>query len=298
MIKNMPPSGIRFVVLLSAIFVLSGCVVPPTSPSLINTPSIHEAARRGNLEMIRQLLSHGQNVDQPDTQELTALVFATTHGHEEIVKFLLEHGAQVNRPGRAGWTALHAAARHGHIPCINRLLQAGADLEAIWLEGETPLKMAVTYADPQTVTFLIDHGANLNHEAPDGGTALLHAVMGHGDTMVRLLLQRGAYPDGGEHAPFTPLMLATTYSDFTVVAALLNHHASLTKTDINGQTALHWAAQLGSAKTVQMLLAAGADASFLDHNESTPLDLALAREGEEGQRITDLIEKNLPADAK
>ena len=47
------------------------------------------AAMEGNLELVRQLLDEGVNVNAKDKHDVTALMAASTVGHTEVVKLLL-----------------------------------------------------------------------------------------------------------------------------------------------------------------------------------------------------------------
>ncbi|MBE87600.1 MAG: hypothetical protein CMO69_07695, partial [Verrucomicrobiales bacterium] len=68
--------------------------------------SIHEAAKAGNIEVIKQRLAAGADLDAQDRHGVTVLYHAAEHGHKEIVERLMSNGAYVNSNGRAGKTPL------------------------------------------------------------------------------------------------------------------------------------------------------------------------------------------------
>ena len=80
---------------------------PPTAkaPDI----SIHEAAEGGNIEVVKQHLAAGTDVDAKDKYELTALHWAAPAGQNEIVELLITKGAGVNAKSDGGQTPLDGA---------------------------------------------------------------------------------------------------------------------------------------------------------------------------------------------
>lgn len=67
------------------------------------------AAAIGHLEVVRQLLQEGADVNFRGPRGSTALMFAAGGGHLEIVQVLVENGADVLLKEDGGWTArMHA----------------------------------------------------------------------------------------------------------------------------------------------------------------------------------------------
>ena len=77
---------------------------PPTA----KTPdsSIHDAAEKGNIEVVKQHLAAGTDVDAKTEQGLTPLHVAAIEGHKEILKLLIAKGADVNAKDKRGRTPL------------------------------------------------------------------------------------------------------------------------------------------------------------------------------------------------
>ena len=57
---------------------------------------LHRAARKGNLQKVKQLISKGEPIDTRTYYQRTPLYFAATNGNMEIVKYLISKGAKVN----------------------------------------------------------------------------------------------------------------------------------------------------------------------------------------------------------
>jgi len=111
-----------------------------------------------------------------DQQELNAqLLKAGTN--LELIKELLDKGANINNRDKDGMTALHNAAIEGHIEIVKYLLKRGANLEAANNVGMTALHLAVYNRNIEVVRELIKNGAKLNIRDNSGNTALDYAVI-------------------------------------------------------------------------------------------------------------------------
>ncbi|SVA30656.1 uncharacterized protein METZ01_LOCUS83510 [marine metagenome] len=67
---------------------------------------------------------------------------ATEDGNIEVVKQHLAAGTDVNSKDKDGWTPLHEAASEGHKSIVELLVTNGADLNSKDDDGETPLDAA------------------------------------------------------------------------------------------------------------------------------------------------------------
>lgn len=112
------------------------------------------AARVGDLETARLLVSKGADVNESTPEEGNSLVVAASAGHEDLALFLLEQGADPNAVDGGGITPLHYAMRdglkvlHGYdISGAQRLCQSGAGARCLVVEDESML------SDPRYKTF-------------------------------------------------------------------------------------------------------------------------------------------------
>jgi ankyrin repeat protein len=118
-----------------------------------------DAVVENNLPEIGRLLRAGADVNAIDDDDYeTALYKASWNGHVQVVKDLLEHGADMEAEDDCGLTALHRACIPGHLVVVNELLspkdsngttttilgkrtksRVGANIEAKDTDGDTPL---------------------------------------------------------------------------------------------------------------------------------------------------------------
>ena len=110
------------------------------------TLALIEAARKGDLKKVQELLKKGADVNAKDEKEegITALMAASIAGHLDIVRLLLKKGADVNAKDAAGRTALMFAAQEkesedmiSSAPIVKLLLENGAEKKARDKEGRT-----------------------------------------------------------------------------------------------------------------------------------------------------------------
>ena len=116
--------------------------------------SIHEAAKAGDIETVKQHIAAGTDVNAKGVFGWTLLLQAVAGGHKEIVELLIDNGADVNGKTDEGRTPLHWAAYSGHKEIAELLLANGADVNAKSKRG-TPLSNAVKSGDKEIVEWWV-----------------------------------------------------------------------------------------------------------------------------------------------
>lgn len=136
--------------------------------------AIHLAAMTGNLEVIKNVLEKGENVDVKTADGFTPLHLAVQCIKPEAVEILLGYGAKVFVTAGKGETPLHTCARHeqGH-KCADLLIKCGAPVNAPDDDGDTPFHVAcrsghlstlkLLLADQADFTILNKNGENVLH---------------------------------------------------------------------------------------------------------------------------------------
>jgi ankyrin repeat protein len=115
------------------------------------------AAGFNQIEVVRELLAEGIDVNIKNTYGYTALHEASINGHPEMVKFLIANGADITITNNDGNTPLHFAARYGQIDAAKELLDNGADIDARNNFGRTPKLLAISYDDHEVVALLEEY---------------------------------------------------------------------------------------------------------------------------------------------
>merc|ERR1719269_309514 len=121
--------------------------------------SLHDAARRGDLQRLQEFLQDGKSVNAKDFKGVTALGYAVGHDQLSIVKVLIDAKANLNDVDSAGNSAVHFAAGYGRVKVLEHLLARGANASKVNQMGLTPLGVAQQNNQQQAVALLQRHGA-------------------------------------------------------------------------------------------------------------------------------------------
>lgn len=91
-------------------------------------PCWEDAVRRGDTEIVRDLLARGADANARDRYGQTGVMLAAHGGHLATVQLLVEHGADLNITAKFGLSAMMLAVVAGHEEIALALARAGADL--------------------------------------------------------------------------------------------------------------------------------------------------------------------------
>ncbi|KAJ3118249.1 hypothetical protein HDU96_002982 [Phlyctochytrium bullatum] len=251
--------------------------------------SLHEAAARGDIKAVKNLLSGGadpyikdengrlpiQRTKLPEiwkvfTVPMTysssdSLIDAAERGDDVAVRLLLADGADVSMMGKQGFTAIQIAAFKGHVDVVKVLLDYGGPGLLVTRTSQSACGR-YTY-DKEVGRFTALH---------------LAAAFNHID-IIDTLVEGGAFLEartvGGDEA--TPLHIAALYGREDSVKTLIACGASLDAQTGKKETALHVAAAAGKAAICRILVdAMGSLITAKDENGWTPLHVA-AKNGDE-----------------
>jgi len=133
----------------------------------VNTP-LHEAIKKGNIEIIQTLMQDGTNLNTQNKIGDTPLHEAIKNENIGIIQILLQHGSDPNIPNIKGDTSLHEAIKKGNIVIVQILMQRGSDPDILNQMGNTPLHEAnvcynikeVRNNYKEIIRILINSGAN------------------------------------------------------------------------------------------------------------------------------------------
>ena len=174
----------------------AGMVGPPRVQAPPEAP-VADAAMRGDVEAVRELLAAGADVNAAQGDGMTALHWAAERGDAELAAMLLYAGASPEPVTRIGhYTPLHLASRVGSAPVVEAILAAGSDPRAVTTtSGVTPLHLAAGAGDPGAVSLLLVAGAEPDvRESAWGQTPLTFAAARNRAEAIAVLLEGGADP--------------------------------------------------------------------------------------------------------
>jgi ankyrin repeat protein len=260
------------------------------------------AAKKGDLNTIMDLIEEGEDVNQSTDDGTTALAHAAWYSHLDMVDYLLlKAEAEINIANDYGATPLYLAALNAELPVIDRLLRGGADPDAALLSGETPLMAASNRGRSEVVSLLLENGANPDSaEFNMGQTALMWAASEQYPDVISVLINHGANVNARSISGFTPLLFAARQGDAHIVTMLLDAGADidaamctsgpsarvrfeeLAGKDFNnaecssGLNALMIASLGGFIDVAKVLLSRGADPNIVDNTGKTVLHHAAA----------------------
>ena len=204
--------------------------------------ALHIAAQHGYVAMSQLLLNKEAHIDTRDVFKRTALHVAVKGGHLAVVRLLLDRGASIEATDVSGETPLHCATQGGFTAIVGLLLQRGASIDAKNSFQDTSIYLATRNGYSAVVGLLLDRGASTKNENSREET-LLHvgARKGH-SAVVELWLDRGASTEAKNSSEETPLHVAARSEHILVVELLLDRGASTEAQSSSKKTSLHLAA--------------------------------------------------------
>lgn len=113
-----------------------------------------EAAGRGDLERVKELVAAGADVNVRSLNGWTPLIYASLGSQREMVEVLLRAGAGVNTQADDGSTALIKAALWNHPEIVAVLLRHGAETEIQDADGWTAQQIAVEKCNSAIIELL------------------------------------------------------------------------------------------------------------------------------------------------
>jgi ankyrin repeat protein len=267
-----------------------------SAASAATSQSLSDLIRAGNRDaVLAAITSPDLDVNTPDPDGSTALLWATYSVDHEMVKALLKAGAKANVTNHYGSSPLREAVKLGDVDLVTMLLDAHADVNSPNEDGETALMLASSIGSTKIAQLLVAHGANVNAvENFRGQTALMWAAAENHPEIVDLLLSKGAdvkvrakYDDwprqmtSEPRAQFrqtgglTALLYATRSGCYECSVAIVKAGADVNQPNPDGVTPLINALDNRSFDIANFLLDKGANPSTWDMNGRTPIYVAI-----------------------
>ena len=225
--------------------------------------TLFEYCRRGQVELVRQVLDQGCDVDLMSAASGdTILLLSCRLGHEELVKLALDRKAKNDPHPEFGETALQTAISNGHRGCAAIILSMAKRHNADHIivnhadsNKDAPLHKAVRNADVSCAELLLMHGANFSLVDAQGSTALHIACALGNIPCAALLLECGSDEllDVGDHDGNTPLHAAARSGNARLVKLLLETAADPRSINSRGESPYVIAKAVGARKCMELL---------------------------------------------
>ncbi|CAG2234035.1 unnamed protein product [Mytilus edulis] len=140
---------------------------------------LHAACVNGNIEIVKELIDVGCNLNETNDDRVTPLYLASClNGHTEVVKLLIDVGLKVNDTTDKGYTPLYLACQNGHYDIVKYLLDLNGGILNSLVDttikdshGHLAFYTAKTNKHTDVVRLLTDAGMN---EAEQRST--IHAI--------------------------------------------------------------------------------------------------------------------------
>ncbi len=253
----------------------------------VNDGTLYAAGFAGSWCM-RLLLEHVADVG--DVAEM-ALGAPISSGDVETVRLLLEAGADPKRyrdgDGQTVAVVPETLGAKAPMELIELLLSHGAAATTPAADGRSPYRLATALDREDVADLLVRYGAHDDRTAVD---RLLGACrQGDRETATRLVAEHPELPRELTADEVATIVTAAEAGDTVAVGLMLDVGIPIdTRNEGHGATALHLAALSGSAQTVRLLLARGADIEARDRVfDSNPLGWAAVGSGQQPSNAPD-----------
>jgi ankyrin repeat protein len=209
----------------------------------------------GNIELIRQAILSGYDINHQIDGEITLLMVAASTGNLEVVKLLVKSGANVNQILDNGSIPLLCATNIDNLEVFNYLVTL-----AILETNKILLLQYVFDGQLDFIKSLINTGIDVDtcqekgmtHE--NGRTALILAISEEYLEIVKILIESGADPNlRDEDSSDSPLIYAVRKQNTEIVDLLVKSGANINYQNTNGDTAISIAQSISNTKIIKIL---------------------------------------------
>ena len=161
--------------------------------ALLTTPPetpVANAAEQNNVQIVRQLLQGGADVNAAQSDGLTALHWAAINNNLEMTEILLYAGGSFRSTTRVGgYTPLHLASQKGNFEIMGAMLKAGADPNQFTSTGVTSMHFAAAVDAPEAIHVLVGYGGDVDVlDNFANRTPLMFAAVGNANNSLQALI--------------------------------------------------------------------------------------------------------------
>ena len=235
---------------------------------------LHYALKFKNLNILKELLKAGSDINCKNWKGKTPLMEASSMGFTEAVELILNHNPNINEKSNKGRTALMYSLKYNHTKIAELLIHHNSDLK----ERDNMNSCILHYATGtqlSTFLFIISRGSfNIKNLVNNNDETLYHFAAKSGSLdIMNYLENNGQSPYNITKQHRNSLHYAAESGKIDVI----KHIISLNKFDINSvdlesKTPLMLAAYHGHYEATLFLIFQGADPSAISNNGYNVLD--------------------------
>ena len=204
---------------------------------------------------LKNLLRYKMNLNATNEKGLTPLLYAIECNNERAVRVLLEYN-DVNMEAKL-------PDDFADYPYINK-----NEGDSFNIGGATPLMFAIFKNNPRIVKQLIDKGADVKARDNEGTSVFLYACGFGNGNIIRMLLvkDRTLVNDKTPNINVNGLHYAASLNNLETINFLIkNVNMNINDRDLNGCTALYYAAYYGKKEAYNLLIKLGANKDIGDN---------------------------------
>lgn len=219
------------------------------------------AARKGNIDMMEQLVEAGVEYKGLNSEGGNAMIFAARGTRNvsngiEVYKYLEKKGVKPKVVTNEGVTPLHLlAGRSEDMEVLQYFIKKGVNLNQLDADGNNPLMIAANRNKIEVVQLFAKETKDINVSNKKGETALNNALSGNTIEVVNYLLSEGA-----EVNEYSGKAVMESYKSGdekelqAKVAALYSEDFNPSGVQADGNTLLHYAAEQDDLELMKITL--------------------------------------------
>ena len=237
-----------------------------TKASTGTTP-LHEAAGRGNVKVLKLLLSNGADINVRDKMGFTPLHYGTGPWPDDFSA--LNGFASVSAENRF-WAEKRRTWSDTSAEVARLLLDYGSDVNTINLHGHTALHLSVSAGEEPQTRILLARGADVLLKDDLRTAPLVRASMGRFEGVARLILNYNLPRQIQCGIVYEAMQVAAFRGHTSMLELLLPKFSEQAQLDPEGRTLLHMSAH-GCLQCLQYLEDQDFDLRALDKQKRTCL---------------------------
>ena len=270
-------------------------------PTHDNRNYLHWASGKGNIEIVKYLIAKGSDINLEDSHGSFPITAAASSGqnnteiYEAFFKagidpkkkyqnganllllaissdkelkaadYFATKGMSLKDVDNDGNTSFTYAARSGNIPLLKKLLEKGVkpNDNALFTAAQGSRRESNTI---ETYKYLVEEVKIKPTALNKSGQNVLHVLAGKPNQIeiIKYFISKGVDPNKADKEGNTPLMVAASARETSVLEFLLPTAKNVNAQNIKGESALTNAVKSGTPEAVSLLLAKGADIKVLD----------------------------------